>query len=79
MRHRLATKVGRELYALRKQTVEPVFGIIKERMGFRRFSLRGTGKAELEWSLVCTAYNLRRLFNLRGAYALRSVAITANG
>jgi len=79
MRHRLATKVGRELYALRKQTVEPVFGIIKERMGFRRFSMRGTGKAESEWSLVCTAYNLRRLFNLRGAYALRPIPITANG
>jgi hypothetical protein len=79
MRHRLSTKVGRELYALRKQTVEPVFGIIKEVMGFRRFSMRGKWKAETEWSLVCTAYNLRRLFNLRGPAALRAVPIAANG
>jgi len=65
MRHRLATRVGRELYRLRKQTVEPVFGIIKEVMGFRRFRLRGRQKASLEWLLVCLSYNLRRLFVLR--------------
>lgn len=64
MAHRLETKAGRDLYALRKQTVEPVFGIIKEAMGFRRFTMRGLEKAGLEWTLATTAYNLRRLFNL---------------
>lgn len=64
MAHRLATKAGKELYGLRKQTVEPVFGIIKEVMGFRRFLLRGLEKVNLEWTLVSTSYNLKRLFNL---------------
>jgi transposase len=64
MRHRLRTSAGRVLYRLRQQTVEPVFGIIKEAMGFRRFSLRGQAGAELEWTLVCLAYNLRRLHRL---------------
>ena len=64
MRYRLRTKAGRALYRLRQQTVEPVFGIIKEAMGFRRFSLRGQTGADLEWILVCLAYNLRRLHRL---------------
>ena len=62
--HRLATAGGKALYRLRKQTVEPVFGIIKEVLGFRRFMLRGKEKASLEWTLVSTAYNLKRLFGL---------------
>ncbi len=65
MAHRLKTKVGKDLYKLRKQTVEPVFGIIKEIMGFRRFSLRGHAKVSLEWTLVCVSYNLKRLFTLK--------------
>jgi len=65
MIHRLATAAGKALYKLRKQTVEPVFGIIKEVMGFRRFSLRGLAKISLEWTLVCVSYNLKRLFNLK--------------
>jgi hypothetical protein len=65
MAHRLKTRIGRELYKLRKQTVEPVFGIIKEVMGFRRFSLRGHAKVALEWTLVCLSYNLKRLFTLK--------------
>ena len=69
MAHRLKTKVGRELYKLRKQTVEPVFGIIKEVMGFRRFSLRGRMKVSLEWTLVCVSYNLKRLFTLKNLAA----------
>ena len=69
MRHRLQTRAGRTLYRLRQQTVEPVFGIIKEAMGFRRFSLRGLAGAALEWTLVCLAYNLRRLHRLEGAVA----------
>ena len=60
MRHRTATAAGRALYRLRQQTVEPVFGIIKEAMGFRRFSLRGHQKVSLEWDLVCLAYNMKR-------------------
>jgi len=48
MAHRLKTTLGKMLYKLRKQTVEPVFGIIKEVMGFRRFSLRATQKSH--WS-----------------------------
>jgi transposase len=64
MKHRLETKAGKALYGLRKQTVEPVFGIIKEVLGFRRFSMRGLEKCNLEWDLVCSSYNLKRLFKL---------------
>jgi hypothetical protein len=69
MRYRLQTRAGRALYRLRQQTVEPVFGIIKEALGFRRFSLRGLAAVELEWTLVCLAYNLRRLHRLEEAVA----------
>jgi transposase len=65
MAHRLKTKAGRALYALRKQTVEPVFGIIKSVMGFRQFSLRGLKKVSGEWSLVCLAWNVKRMAKLR--------------
>ena len=64
MRQRLSSKEGSEIYKKRKQTVEPVFGIIKEVLGFRRFSLRGEQQTDAEWSLVCLAYNLKRLFTL---------------
>jgi hypothetical protein len=63
--HRLKTKAGRALYALRKQTVEPVFGIIQSVMGFRQFSLRGLKKVTGEWTLVCLAWNLKRMAKLR--------------
>ena len=65
MAHRLKTKAGRALYALRKQTVEPVFGIIKSVMGFRQFSLRGLTKVSGEWTLVCLAWNFKRMAALR--------------
>ena len=65
MSHRLKTKAGRACYALRKQTIEPVFGIIKSVMGFRRFSLRGLKKVTAEWTLVCLAWNLKRMAVLR--------------
>ncbi len=68
MAHRLKTKDGRQRYALRKQTVEPVFGIIKSVLGFRQFSLRGLDKVSGEWSLVCLAWNLKRLAVLRPKY-----------
>jgi hypothetical protein len=64
MAHRLDTAKGKQLYGLRKQTVEPVFGIIKETIGFRRFLLRGQEKVEFEWTLMSTSYNLKRLFKL---------------
>jgi transposase len=51
----------RSRYRLRKQVVEPVFGQIKSAMGFGGFLLRGLAKVPLEWALVCTAHNLRRL------------------
>ncbi len=65
MAHKLKTQAGRALYALRKQTVEPVFGIIKSVMGFRQFSLRGLAKVSGEWTLVCMAWNLKRMAVLR--------------
>ena len=67
LRHRTATTAGRALYQLRQQTVEPVFGIIKAVLGFRRFSLRGLAKVSLEWDLVALAYNLKRLHRLGAA------------
>ena len=67
MAHRLKTPEGRELYALRKQTPEPVFGIIKSVLGFRQFSMRGLEKARGEWSLVTMAWNIKRMFALSAA------------
>lgn len=65
MKHTLKTKAGRAAYALRKQTVEPVFGIIKSVMGFRQFLLRGLENVQIEWTLVCLAWNLKRMAVLR--------------
>jgi transposase len=67
MAHRLATPEGRRTYALRKQTPEPVFGIIKAVMGFRQFSLRGLDKVRGEWRLVTLAWNVKRMFVLSPA------------
>lgn len=67
MTHRLLTATGQALYRLRKSTVEPVIGILKEVLGFRQFSLRGLEKVQGEWQLLCLAYNLKRLFTLRAA------------
>ena len=61
MKHRLTTKAGRALYGLRKQTVEPVFGIIKQVMGFRQFSLRGIDQVTGEWTLATLAWNVKRM------------------
>ena len=67
MLYKLRTQVGKAIYKLRKSTVEPVFGNIKEVMGFRQFSLRGLLAAAGEWNLVCLAYNLKRLHGLHTA------------
>jgi transposase len=61
MRHRLQTQRGRKWYALRKCTVEPVFGMIKHVMKFRQFLLRGITAVRGEWSLVCLAWNMKRM------------------
>ena len=67
MAHRLKTPEGRKLYAVRKHTPEPVFGIIKSALGFRQFLLRGLDNVRGEWSLVTMAYNMKRMFVLAGA------------
>ena len=67
MREKLRTESGRRMYAKRKSTVEPVFGIIKSAMGFMRFLVRGLQKVRGEWALVCLAYNFKRLFTLQKA------------
>lgn len=61
MKHRLKTIAGKAVYATRKSTIEPVFGIIKSVMGFRQFLLRGFEAVQGEWDLVCIAWNLKRL------------------
>lgn len=65
MKHRLQTKEGKEIYALRKSMIEPLFGVMKHVMGFRQFILRGFEKAQGEWTLMCIAYNLKRLHTIR--------------
>lgn len=64
MAYKLRTAAGKAIYRRRKCTIEPVFGQIKEVMGFRQFSLRGLLAVTGEWCLVCLAYNLRRLHTL---------------
>jgi transposase len=65
MAHRLKTPRGRKLYALRKQTPEPVFGIIKSVMGYRQSLLRGLESVKGEWSLVSLSWNIKRMFALQ--------------
>jgi hypothetical protein len=64
MAYKLQTEIGGAIYRLRKCTVEPVLGIIKDILGFRQFSLRGLWAAAGEWCLVCIAFNLKRLHTL---------------
>ena len=66
MAYKLQTAIGRVIYGLRKSTVEPVIGIIKEVLGFRQFSLRGLTAVAGEWCLMCLAFNLKRLHVLLG-------------
>ena len=62
MRRKLQTKRGRQRYALRMATVEPVFGQIKQGRGLRQFLLQGSHTVQGEWSLICTTHNLLKLF-----------------
>jgi hypothetical protein len=70
IQHRLETKEGKASYAKRKTASEPVFGIIKEVMGFRRFLLRGLEAVKGEWRLVCLAFNLKQPFVLQQGVAV---------
>ncbi|MDR1903096.1 MAG: transposase, partial [Treponema sp.] len=63
-------KEGTAVYKKRKETVEPVFGIIKGAMGFRQFLLRGLEKVGIEWDLVALAYDMKKLFSLGGGRGL---------
>jgi transposase len=65
MKAKLESEDGKARYQKRKQTVEPVFGIIKSAMGFTRFHLRGLGNVAAEWLLTALAYNCRRLHRLQ--------------
>ena len=65
MKARLETEDAKALYKLRKQTVEPVFWIIKSAIGFTRFRLRGLRKVATEWTLIALAYNCRRIRRLQ--------------
>jgi len=67
MAYKLRTALGKAIYGARKCTVEPVIGIIKEVLGFRQFSLRGTAATAGEWCLVCLAFNLKRFHTLSWA------------
>ena len=67
MAYKLQTEIGQAIYRLRKCTVEPVIGLMKEVLGFRQFSLRGLRAAASEWCLVCLAFNLKRLHVLLDA------------
>ena len=71
MRRKLQTKRGRQRYALRMETVEPVFGQIKQCRGFRQFLLRGLEKVKGEWSLICTGHNLLKLFRFGAGIAAK--------
>jgi transposase len=73
MAHRLKTRDGKERYKLRKETVEPVFGIIKSVMGFRQFLLRGKEKVDLEWDLVTLSYNFKRMHKLNDGRRLSTL------
>lgn len=64
MAYRLKTQRGKMIYKKRKETVEPVFGIIKSVLGFRQFLLRGLDKVNIEWNLVTLAYNVKRLHRI---------------
>lgn len=67
MREALATETGKALYVLRKATVEPVFGQIKEIRGIRRFRFRGLQRVAAEWKLICATHNLLKLFRHRAS------------
>ena len=74
MAHKLNSPEAAALYSLRKQTVESAFGIITHAMHFRQFLMRGKEDVTGEWKLVCTAYNLKRIFKLIKAQAATALS-----
>ena len=60
----MSTWTAKEAYRLRKHLVEPVFGIIKEQQGARKFLLRGLTNVAAEWTVLATAFNLRTLWRV---------------
>jgi hypothetical protein len=62
MKRKLPTRIGANIYAARKATVEPAFGQIKQAHGFRRFSMRGLAKVKAEWAVVCATHNILKLY-----------------
>ena len=79
MRRKLRTKHRRERYALRMETVEPVFGQIKQGRGFRQFLLRGLAKVNQEWLLICAGHNLLKLFRFGEGKPVKARAPGAAG
>ena len=73
MREKLADEKTAAVYKLRKQTIEPVFGQIKEARGFRRFLMRGLDAVRTEWSLIALTHNFLKLFR----YKLQKTATPA--
>jgi Transposase DDE domain len=74
MRAKVSSPEGLKIYRRRKCIPEPVFGQIKQGLGFRRFSMRGMEKAQGEWALVCTCHNIRKLWSARRADRLLPLA-----
>jgi hypothetical protein len=62
MKAKLASEDGKARYAKRRETVEPVFGQIKEQQGARRFLRRGMHACNAEWKLLCGTHNLLKLW-----------------
>jgi len=69
MRNKMATEKGKKVYGLRKITVEPVYGNIKQNLGFREFLLRGLKNVKIEFNLACIAHNLQKIWRLSQANA----------
>ena len=67
MKEKMNTDESKKIYSLRKMTVEPVYGNIKQNLGFREFLLRGLQGTKIETNLVCIAHNLQKIWKLRGA------------
>jgi len=70
MKEKMKTDEGKMTYSLKKITAEPVYGNLKQNLGFREFLLRGLEKVKIELNLVCIAHNLQKIFNLRAAKSL---------
>ena len=66
MKEKMQTDEGRKVYSLRKITVEPVYGNLKENLGFIKFLLRGLEKVKIEFNLVCIAHNLQKIWRMKG-------------